>query len=138
MAAPFADTNVLLYLISHDAAKARRAEKLLSARVCISVQVLNELTNVCRRKLNMPWAQLHAWLKGLQPLLEPVRGLDAETHRIACTVAERHQIGFYDSLIVAAALQAGCDTLYSEDMHHGLRVRHGAARVRVVNPFLPA
>ncbi len=134
----FFDTNVVLYLLSADGAKADAAERALLQGGCISVQVLNELTNVCRRKLNMPWAQLHAWLKGLQPLLEPVRGLDAETHRIACTVAERHQIGFYDSLIVAAALQAGCDTLYSEDMHHGLRVRHGAARVRVVNPFLPA
>jgi len=134
----FFDTNILLYLLSADDTKAGAAERTLAQGGCISVQVLNELTNVCRRKLDMPWERLHAWLNGLLPLLEPVRGLNTETHRIACDVAQRHRIGFYDSLIVAAALQAGCDTLYSEDMHHGLRVRDGAARVRVVNPFLSA
>ncbi|WOP16631.1 PIN domain-containing protein [Ottowia sp. SB7-C50] len=132
----FFDTNVLLYLLSADEAKADAAERALGQGGCISVQVLNELTNVCRRKLDMPWSRLHAWLAGVLALLEPVRGLDAQTHAIACAVAERHGIAFYDSLIVAAALQAGCDTLCSEDMHHGLLVRHGDAKVRIVNPFL--
>ena len=122
----FFDTNVLLYLLSADEAKADAAERALGQGGCISVQVLNELTNVCRRKLDMPWSRLHAWLAGVLALLEPVRGLDVQTHAIA----------FYDSLIVAAALQASCDNLYSEDMHHGLLVRHGDAKVRIFNPFL--
>ncbi len=132
----FFDTNVVLYLLSADAAKADAAERALAQGGCISVQVLNELTNVCRRKLDMPWSTLLAWLGAVLPLLEPVRSLDIETHAIACAVAERHRIAFYDSLIVAAALQAGCDTLYSEDMQHGLRVRHGESQLRIVNPFL--
>ena len=51
MAAPFVDTNVLLYLLSDDQAKADRAEALLAQRVVISVQVLNEFANVARRKM---------------------------------------------------------------------------------------
>ena len=47
---PFVDTNVLLYLISADAAKAERAEQVLAGRIVISVQVLNEFANVARRK----------------------------------------------------------------------------------------
>lgn len=133
----FFDTNVLLYLLSADEARADAAERALLPGGCISVQVLNELTSVCRRKLNMPWGALHEWLNGLLAVLQPPRAIDVEAHHIACAVAERHQLGLYDSLIVAAALQAGCDTLYSEDMHHGLLVRgQDSAALRIVNPFL--
>ena len=63
----FFDTNVLLYLLSADEAKADAAERALGQGGCISVQVLNELTNVCRRKLDMPWSRLHALLWATSP-----------------------------------------------------------------------
>ena len=55
---PFVDTNVLLYLLSEDAAKAERAEALLAGRIVISVQVLNEFAYVARRKLGLAWPEV--------------------------------------------------------------------------------
>jgi predicted nucleic acid-binding protein len=55
---PFADTNVLLCLLSADAGKADRAEALLAGRITVSVQVLDEFASVARRQLAMPWAEI--------------------------------------------------------------------------------
>lgn len=55
-----------------------------------------------------------------------------ETHVAAVTLAREHRLSFYDALIVAAALEAGCDTLFSEDLQHGRTI--GPLRIR--NPFV--
>ena len=77
----FHDTNVLLYLMSADTAKADRAEALLARGGCISVQVLNEFASVASRKLAMPWSEIEETLAGLpaSPLatLEDVLAADA-------------------------------------------------------------
>ena len=130
-ALPFADTNVLLYLISRDAAKARRTEKLLSARVAISVQVLNEFSNVARRKHSLDWNELKETLAGIRHFVE-LQPLTLDTHLLGLALAERHGFSIYDSMIAAAALQAGCDTLFSEDFQAG-QVIDG--RLKIVNPF---
>jgi predicted nucleic acid-binding protein len=130
-ALPFADTNVLLYLISRDAAKARRTEKLLSARVAISVQVLNEFSNVARRKHSLDWNELNETLAGIRHFVE-LQPLTLDTHLLGLALAERHGFSIYDSMIAAAALQAGCDTLFSEDFQAG-QVIDG--RLKIVNPF---
>ncbi len=62
MPGSFFDTNVLLYVASEDSAKAGRAEEIIGSGGSISVQVLNELTNVCRRKMRMSWPDTHAFL----------------------------------------------------------------------------
>ena len=62
MSPPFIDSNVVLYLLSGDQAKADKAEAILQAGGFVSVQVLNEVTSVCRRKLNMPWHEVDAIL----------------------------------------------------------------------------
>lgn len=128
---PFADTNVLLYLISHDAAKATQAEKLLSARVAVSVQVLNEFANVARRKRSLDWHELNETLAGIHHFVE-LYPLTLDTHRVGLALAERYRFSIYDAMIAAAALQAGCDTLLSEDFQAG-QVIDG--RLKVVNPF---
>jgi predicted nucleic acid-binding protein len=130
-ALPFADTNVLLYLISRDAAKAWRTEKLLSARVAISVQVLNEFSNVARRKHSLDWNELNETLAGIRHFVE-LQPLTLDTHLLGLALAERHGFSIYDSMIAAAALQAGCDTLFSEDFQAG-QVIDG--RLKIVNPF---
>lgn len=127
----FFDTNVLLYLLSADAAKADRAEALVQAGGAISVQVLNELASVARRKLNLPWGEVRKVLEALRGLCS-VRPLDEETHVLGLRLAERHKLSGYDAMILAAAVLAGCSTVYSEDLHHGLLVE---GRVRVRNPF---
>lgn len=128
---PFLDTNVLAYLLSDDPRKADIAERLLMAGGTISVQVLNELANVARRKAGLSWAETADLLAGVRRLVAVVP-LAAETHELGLALAERHGFSVYDAMIVAAGLLAGCETLFSEDMHDGLVV---AGQMRVVNPF---
>jgi predicted nucleic acid-binding protein len=131
MPVSFFDTNVLVYLVSGDAAKADRAEAIVGGGGSISVQVLNELANVARRKMQMPWDETHALLNTLRGLLT-VHPATVETHDAGLRIAERYGLSIYDSMIAAAALDAGCDTLWSEDMQHGMKLDEG---LRIANPF---
>lgn len=133
MPASFFDTNVLVYLASSDATKADRAETAVAAGGAINVQVLNELANVARRKMRMSWADTHTLLTLLRSLLT-VHPLTVETHEMGLTLAERYGFSIYDAMIAAAAIQAGCDTLWSEDIQHGMMLEEG---LRIVNPFRP-
>jgi predicted nucleic acid-binding protein len=131
MPGSFFDTDVLLYVASNDAAKADQAEVVLAAGGSISVQVLNELANVSRRKMRMSWTDTHAFLDTLCSLLS-VHPLTIETHETGLALAERYGFSTYDAMIVAAALHAGCDTLLSEDMQDGMVIEGG---LRIANPF---
>ncbi len=131
MAGSFFDTNVLVYLASADPVKADRAEALLAGGGTISVQVLNEMANVARRKMGMDWPDLRAFLALVRGLVDIVP-LTSETHDLGLTLAARHQFAIYDAMILAAALLAGCDTLWSEDLQHGQIVNDC---LRIANPF---
>ncbi|CAM8820071.1 PIN domain-containing protein [Burkholderia pseudomallei] len=127
----FVDSNVVLYLLSGDAAKADRAEALLRRRPTISVQVLNEVTNVCVRKLGMAWREVEQFLELVRQFCVVVP-LTVEIHDLARRIAERYGLAFYDACIVAAASIEGCDALYTEDMHHGLIIEDS---LTLRNPF---
>jgi predicted nucleic acid-binding protein len=131
MPASFFDTNVLVYLASGDAAKADRAEAFVAKGGAISVQVLNELANVARRKMQMSWADTNAFLSVLRGLLT-VHPLTIETHDTGLELAERYGLSTFDAMIAASALHAGCDRLWSEDMQHGMTL---GKSLRIVNPF---
>jgi predicted nucleic acid-binding protein len=131
MPGSFFDTNVVLYLASGDRAKADRAESLIAAGGIISVQVLNEVANVARRKMRLSWDETLAFLSTVRALL-PVEKLTIETHETGLVLAERYGFSIYDSMIAAAALLAGCDTLWSEDTQDGMLID---ARLRIANPF---
>lgn len=128
---PFVDTNVLLYLLSTDAAKADAAEALLAARIVVSVQVLNEFVSVARRKFALEWLELTQVLTDIRRFAD-VRDLNLATHDRGLALAQRHQLNIYDAMIAAAALDAGCTTLMSEDFHGGQVFDR---RLRVRNPF---
>ena len=117
----FFDTNVLLYLLSADSAKAQRAEELVAETGWVSVQVLNEFASVASRKLRMPLSEIRECLEPIRSIcaVEPVT---VETHTRGLDVAERRGLSIYDSMIIAAASLAGCDTLYSEDLQDGQRI----------------
>jgi predicted nucleic acid-binding protein len=134
MPASFFDTNVLVYLASSDAVKADRAEAAVAAGGAISVQVLDELANVTHRKMQLSWADTHAFLATLRSLLT-VYPLTVEVHETGLGLAERYGLSIYDAMIAASALHAGCDTLWSEDMQHGLTLGAG---LRILNPFRAA
>ena len=129
---PFVDTNVLLYLISADAAKATRAESVLAAGIVISVQVLNEFANVARRKHGLSWDELPQVLADISAFAE-VKDLSLATHQRGLALARRYQLSVYDAMIAAAAIEAGCDTLLSEDFQTGL---HIDGRLLITNPFI--
>lgn len=129
---PFVDTNVLLHLLSDDEAKADRAEALLAGRIVISVQVLDEFLNLTRRKMGLPWPAVEQALTDVQRFAD-VRPLTLATHRQGLALAKRYQLNVYDAMIAAAALEAGCTTLASEDFSHGQRFD---GRLTIRNPFV--
>lgn len=130
MSGDFVDTNVVLYLLD-DGHKADRAEALLAQGPRISVQVLNEATVNCRRKAGLSWEETGTFLSGIKALC-PVEDLTLQTHEVGRALADRYGFSVYDAMIVAAALIAGCTTLYTEDMHDGFLVED---QLRLVNPF---
>jgi predicted nucleic acid-binding protein len=134
MPGSFFDTNVLVYIASGDSVKADQAETAIAAGGAISVQVLNEFSNVARRKMRLSWMETHTFLSALRGLLT-VHPVTIETHETGLTLAERYSFSIYDAMIAAAALHAGCDTLWSEDMQHGMALDEG---LRIANPFRPS
>lgn len=127
----FFDSNVLLYVAGSDATKAARAETLIADGGMISVQVLNEITNVARRKMQLDWHDLHVPLDSFKSLLDVV-ALTVEIHAFGLAIAERYKLSTYDAMIAAAAFDAGCSTLWSEDMQDGFLIED---RLRIRNPF---
>jgi predicted nucleic acid-binding protein len=115
----FFDSNVVVYFVSDDAVKSRISDVLLSAGGVISVQVLNEFSNVALRKNRLPFVAVRNTLDAVRAACRVVP-LTIETHERGLQYAERYKLGLYDSMIIAAAVLAGCTTLYSEDMHSGL------------------
>ena len=130
MSAEFADTNIVLYLLD-DGLKADLATGIIGKKPCISVQVLNETMVNCRRKAGMSWDETSAFLTSIETLCR-VEPLTLQTHKIGRALAERYNFSVYDAVIVAAALLAGCTTLWSEDMQDSLLVEN---QLRIINPF---
>lgn len=129
----FFDSNVLVYAFAEEE-RTLRARAVLKIGGVISVQVLNEFANVARRKLRFDWPAVHTALEVIRSRCRPPLSLTDELHRDGLRVAERYVLSLYDGLIVAAALAARCDVLWSEDMQHGLVVD---GSLRIINPFLP-
>jgi predicted nucleic acid-binding protein len=128
---PFFDTTILIYAVSKNDPRAEIAEELLSRGGIISVQVLNEFTAVARRKLAMPWEEIADALAAFRSLSKPAVPLTVELHEAALSLAARYGYHIYDALILAAASDAGCDLVYSEDMQDGQRI----GKLTIRNPF---
>jgi predicted nucleic acid-binding protein len=132
MPGKFVDSNIVLYLASADARKSRISDTLLRAGCIASVQVLNEITNVLRRKHHFSWGEVRVFLTMVRTACEIV-DFPIETHLLGLNIAERYGFSVYDAMIVASALHAGCDTLFSEDMQHGQSIE---GLLVIDNPYL--
>lgn len=130
MSMAFIDSNVILYLLSADSAKADRAEAILGEGGAISVQVLNEIVSVCLRKLQMPWEEIDCLLLAVKAACDIVP-LTVESHEKAVEISRRYQISFYDAHICASAILAGAEIVLSEDMQDGMNIDGMGIR----NPF---
>src|SRR4029077_15818169 len=107
-----------LYLLSADVARADKAEALVAEGGVISVPVLKEFACVAMRKLDMQLPEIREILLTIRAVCTVIP-VDVETHDLGLELVERYQLGIYDALIVAAALQAECAVLYTEDLQHG-------------------
>jgi predicted nucleic acid-binding protein len=105
---------------------------LLAGGGKLSVQVLNEFTAVWRRKQRRDWREIAEAISDVLAVVDAPLALTLNLHAAARALAEDHRLSFYDALIVATAIEAGCGILYSEDMQHGRSI--GA--LSIVNPFL--
>ncbi len=128
----FLDTNVLIYAFAAGDRRGARAEALLAEGGAIGVQVLNEFTNVVRRKFAWDWAEVEAALAVIVELTEPARPLTTAIHARAVKLARSGSLSFHDALIVAAAADAGCRVLLTENLQHGRAI----GGVTIQNPFL--
>jgi predicted nucleic acid-binding protein len=129
---PFVDTNVVVYAFDEAAGgRTRQARALVDQGAIISVQTLNEFAAVARRKLGFSWPETLDALAAIRALSPVVIPLTVAVHERALAVAQRYGYHLWDALIIAAALEAACDTLYSEDLQDGQKLEGMTIR----NPF---
>jgi predicted nucleic acid-binding protein len=129
----FFDTNILVYVVGQKDKRTDAAEALLAGGGIISVQVLNELANMSRKKLRMSWEAINEVLAAIRVLCPSPLPLTIDTHHAGRRIAAKYGYSMFDGLIAASALEAECDTLYSEDLQDGQVIE---GRVTVRNPFL--
>ena len=128
----FVDSNVWLYLFDKDPKKKKVALDLLSKKPLISTQVIAENVNVCLRKLSLDHQTVDQHVANLTNYCEVVL-IHPSTLKSALKISKQYQFSFYDSLILAAALETDCTTLYSEDLQDGQVIE---GKLRIVNPFV--
>ena len=129
----FIDTNVLIYGYSEDEPdKQQRAiDCVRSGEAWISTQVLNETINVLKRKFSLSYSQIRDAVQEISKGF-PIILVSVNTIEMALNLAERYQYSYFDSLILASALEAGCQILYSEDLQDGQQIEN---QLTIVNPF---
>lgn len=131
----FVDTNVWLYAFieSDDPAKSAAGRQLLQmSRPVVSTQVINEVcVNLLRRAI-FAEEQIRGLIKSFYDKYEVVE-LTQEALLRAVNLREHYSVSFWDSLIVATALESGVEVLHSEDMQHGLVID---GKLRIHNPFV--
>ena len=125
------DTNIAVYAFGGQGDKVSRAVQALEGAT-ISIQVLNEFANVALRKFGYTLANLEERIGAIRSVVASIEPIEEETHDLARQVIARYKLSFYDALIIASAIQAECDTVYSEDMQNGLVIED---RLRIINPF---
>src|SRR5262245_34223532 len=131
MPVEFVDSNVLVYAFTNDI-RAGAARELLNRGPLISVQGLNEFVSVARRKLGMNWDELKEAMVALRTLCPTVVDLTVAMHEDAVRISERYGYTIFDAMMVASALYAHSETLWSEDMQDGMVID---GRLRIANPF---
>jgi predicted nucleic acid-binding protein len=129
----FFDTNVLVYIVGQKDERTAKAEALVANGGVVSVQVLNELASVSHRKLGMSWEEIGGAVAAIRDLCPSPIPLTLDTHGAGLRIAAKYGFHFYDALIAAAALEAQCTTLYSEDFQDGQLLE---GRLTVRNPFV--
>ena len=130
----FVDSNILIYAHTDlDATKQQIAQKIIiDFNPHISTQVLQETANILHKKFKHSWADIMKVLTDVNDNNQLHTNTQLTIHK-ACNIAMQNKFSFYDSLIIAAALESNCTILYSEDMHHNQVIDN---ILKIVNPFV--
>jgi predicted nucleic acid-binding protein len=128
----FIDTNIVIYALTDASAKGTIALNLLESKPCISTQVVAESINVCLRKFKFTKEDTYARADKLIYLSE-LFVITQSTLKEAFQLSLDYQFSFWDSLIVASALENNCSILYSEDLQHNQLID---GKLRIQNPFI--
>ena len=127
----FIDSNVFLYSLSNDSSKKSLALSYLKKSYITSIQVVNENINVCLKKLKLP--KDISFQHG-QNILQScdVKLITKSSIELACKISLEYNYSYWDSLIIAVALENDCNYLYSEDMQDGQII---SSQITIQNPF---
>lgn len=123
---------MLVYAFGDDDFRRDRAIELIADGGFISAQVLNEFTNTMLNKVKRNWPNVEQALKRLEVIVFDVVPLTRATHASAVDLARAHKLEWFDSLILASALESGCDRLITEDFQNGRKF----GKLQIVNPFV--
>ena len=127
----FFDSNVILYAFFRNDGRSAVAERVLACHnAVISSQVVGEVCTNLRKKAGFSPQEIAMVATQLYAGFD-VCALEEAHFLLAASLLDRFSLSFWDAMIVAAALRAGCTILYSEDMHHGLRID----AMTILNPF---
>jgi predicted nucleic acid-binding protein len=125
------DTNIIIYAFESGPKRARAIE-LLNEETVLSVQALNEYAHSVRRKYRREWSDLAQDLEAIREAVGGIAPVTDGANREALRLVQRYRLSFFDSVLLAVALESGVQTLYSEDMQHGLVID---GTLRIVDPF---
>jgi predicted nucleic acid-binding protein len=127
----FLDTNILVYAFSLNDSRKPVAEELVIAGGTVGIQTLNEFVNVERNKLRQSWSTVLEWLSIIEKLCPPAVPVTSATHNLGLRIAQTSGYHIYDSLMLAAAIEASCTVFCSEDLHDGQVLE----KLTIRNPF---
>ncbi|MGE5341987.1 MAG: PIN domain-containing protein [Candidatus Omnitrophota bacterium] len=128
----FLDSNIVIYSLGADKFKKEIAVDLLKKSPCISIQVVNEVVNISIKKLKMP--NFDAYDIG-RMLMNNCKTIPLTENIVlkGFVISQRYGFSFWDSLIVAAAIESECSVLYTEDLQHNQNIEN---KLIVRNPYL--
>jgi predicted nucleic acid-binding protein len=132
----FVDTNIWLYSLIQSSDDDRHQKAIdfllqLSSPV-INSQVIREICSNLKKKTQIPENQIRSLIKGWYQDCRIINS-NASQHLLASSLRDSYSFSYWDSLIVASALDAGCATLFSEDMKHGQKIENA---LTIINPFI--
>lgn len=127
------DSNILIYAFGkQDNSKNKIAREIVSECSKISLQAINETIFVLKRKFNFSAKELQEIVQFFKEKYI-VKNTDMHTLETAMTIMDKYQYSFWDSMMLASALENGCSVIYSEDMQHDQTIER---KLKILNPFV--
>jgi predicted nucleic acid-binding protein len=131
----FVDTNILVYSVADDLRKRKAAEELLlQDGIVMSPQVISEFVAVTLRKRILEPKKLVEYARTFLQIFQ-ITATNADTVAAALGLMEKYHFSYWDSLILASAIESSCAVVYSEDLQAGQQIE---GRLTIVNPFKQA